>query len=284
VVKLADEDTDAEWAHRAPNTSPADLARLARTRRKPTAAEGRARYEARSLRMWWTPDKGMLQLHGQLPDMMGATFEAMIQRLAEQAKPAKGRPWASFERRAADALVGMCDAVDVAERVETPTLAAKPVLVVQISPDGAGQIAGIPLADSVVEQLRANASVEPTVVDDDGVPVVTGTRTSGLSPKIIRAVLMRDGHCRCGTCDVRYGLHAHHLRPKSWGGSDELSNLAAVCVPAGHHPMLVPHGPWALVGNPNRPDGLRVVHLDDLNTEQAGQLGLPPRRAGPNAA
>jgi len=62
------------------------------------------------------------------------------------------------------------------------------------------------------------------------------------------------------------------------------SNLAMVCVPAGHHPMLVPDGPWALVGNPKLPDGLQLVHLDNLTEEDAEQLGLPPPRAGPNAA
>src|SRR5256885_1661128 len=47
---------------------------------------------------------------------------------------------------------------------------------------------------------------------------------------------------------------------------------------------LVPHGPWALVGNPNLPDGIRRVHLDDLSPAERRQAGLPPRRAGPNAA
>jgi Domain of unknown function (DUF222)/HNH endonuclease len=283
VVKLADESSDAEWAVRAPNTAPADLARLARNQVKPSVEDSRRRYEARGLRMWWTPDKGMLHLHGQLPDVMGAKFEATIQRLAERAKPAQGVPWASFEHRAADSLVGMCDAVEVAEQVETPTLASKPLLVVEVPEQGPVEIAGIPLADAVVEQLRANASVEPVLVGDDGLPVAVGSRTSGLSPKVVRAVLLRDGHCRCGNCEVRYGLHVHHIRPKSWGGSDDPWNLATVCVPAGHHPMLVPHGPWALVGNPNRPDRLQLVRVDGLTIEQAEQLGLPPPRAGPDA-
>jgi hypothetical protein len=95
---------------------------------------------------------------------------------------------------------------------------------------------------------------------------------------------LRDGHCRCDTSEVRYGLRIHHLRPRSWGGSDDPSNLAAVCVPAGHHPRLIPHGPWALVGNPNQPDGLRMVHINDLTPEEAEQFGLPPPRAGPTAA
>ena len=96
--------------------------------------------------------------------------------------------------------------------------------------------------------------------------------------------MLRDGHCRIPGCEVSYGLHAHHLRPKSWDGTDDPSNLAMVCVAAGHHPMLVPNGPWALVGNPNRPDGLELVRLDQLTVEYAEQLGLPPRRAGPDAA
>jgi hypothetical protein len=196
LVRLTDEESDAAWAVRAPNTAPADLARLARTQHKPSLEDPRRRYEARGLRMWWTPDKGMLHLHGQLPDLMGARFAATIQRLREHAKPVAGEAWDSFEDRAADSLVGMCDAVDVAEQVETPTLASKPLLVVQIPQEGPAEIAGVPLADAVVEQVRANAAIEPVLVDEHGVPVAVGTRMSGLSPKVVRAVLLRDGHCR----------------------------------------------------------------------------------------
>ena len=78
------------------------------TRSKPSTEDSRQRYEARSVRMWWTPDTGMLQLHGQLPDVLGAKFEATIQQLTEQMKPAKGQRWDSFEHRAADALGLSC--------------------------------------------------------------------------------------------------------------------------------------------------------------------------------
>jgi hypothetical protein len=62
----------------APNVAPGDLARMARNASKPTTEDSRARYEARELQMWWTPDKGMLHYRGQLPDVIGATFEATI--------------------------------------------------------------------------------------------------------------------------------------------------------------------------------------------------------------
>jgi hypothetical protein len=230
--------------------------------------------------MWWTPDKGMLQLHGQLPDVMGATFEATIQKLTERAKPAKGQAWDSFEHRAADALVGLCE--QPGGQAETPTLAPRPGLQVHVRPHGPAEIAGIPIADSLLEQLRANASIEPVLVDDDGVPVAVGKRFTVLSPKIVRAVLLRDGSCRYGNCEIRSGLEVHHLRPRSWGGTDDLANLAAVC--STHHRLLVPHGERVLIGNPNQPDGLRTVHRHDLTPEQVQQLGLPPPRAGPTAA
>jgi Domain of unknown function (DUF222)/HNH endonuclease len=277
VVALADESTDVEWARRAPNVAPVDLARLARTKTKPTVEDGRARREARSLRMWWQKDTGMLHVRGELADIDGARFEATINRMIDRKKPPKGQPWDSREHRSADALVDLCD---FAETSEGPTAAAKPLLVVEVPLTGPAEIVGIPLPDAMVEQLRANASIEPVLVDETGVPVTVGKRTSGLSPKITRAVLLRDGHCRWGNCEIRDGLHVHHLRPRSWGGTDDPSNLATVCVPGGHHQMLVPNGPWALVGNPNLPDGLQLVHVDDLTDDQAAQLGLPtpPRR------
>jgi hypothetical protein len=230
--------------------------------------------------MWWTPDKGMLQLHGQLPDVMGATFEATIQKLTEQAKPVKGEGWDSFEHRAADALVHLCEPPDA--RDETPRWASRPVVQVHLPRHGPAEIAGIPIADSLLEQLRANATIEPVLVDEDGVLVGVGRCFTVVSPKITRAVLLRDGQCRYGSCNRRHGLQVHHLRPGSWGGADEIANLAAVCAP--HHRLLIPHGTQVLIGNPNQPDGLHVVELDDLTPEQRTQLGLPPPRAGPTAA
>jgi hypothetical protein len=282
VVQLADEESDAEWARRAPNVTPADLSRLAREKSKPTVEQARARHMARHHWMKWDEQRGMLRYGGELPDLMGAKFEATINDLLEEMRPAKGQPWAPRGQRAADALVLMCDAVDAVKRIETPMAAAAPLLVIEVPEHGPATVAGIPLPDAMVEQLRASAPMETVLTDDDGVAVTFGRRSRTVSPKLARAVLLRDGHCRCGNCDLRFGLQVHHLRPQSWGGSDEISNLAAVA--SVHHPLLIPNGPYALVGNPNLPDGLRMVHIDDLTPDEARQVGLPPSRAGPNAA
>jgi hypothetical protein len=127
----------------------------------------------------------------------------------------------------------------------------------------------------MVEALRASAKIEPVLVNEGGARIATGRVSATVPPKVRRAVLRRDGHCRFGECDRRHGLQVHHLWPKSWGGGDAQSNLASICVAGGtdHHAQLVPHGPWLLLGNPNRPDGLRLVHRDELPA-LAAQAGL----------
>ena len=190
-------------------------------------------------------------------------------------RPAKGEAWEPFEQRAARALMELVDEVTgggAGTDQHVPTRAARPLLQIAVPLEGPATVAGIPLPDARVEQLRANATIEPVLVDDDGIPLAFGRRFPGLSPKIVRAVLLRDGQCRCGTnCGLRHGLEVHHLVPRSWGGTDDVANLVAVF--AGHHAELVPHGPWALVGNPNQPDGLRRVLYADLS-----RGGSPPLR------
>jgi hypothetical protein len=269
VAQLADQESDAEWARRAPKVAPADLARLARTQRTPTVEDSRRRREARCLRTWWRKDRGMLGFAGELPDIDGARFEATINRMIDRMRPPKGRPWDSREHRGADALVELCTNF---EHVEVDTTAApQPLLVVEVPERGPATIVGVPLPDAMVEALRAQARVEPVLVDEQGAAVARGARRSVLSPKIARAVLLRDGHCRWPGCERRTGLQVHHLEPRSWGGTDELANLAAVCTGAGtdHHAQLVPHGPWKLVGNPNRPDGLQLERLEQARPPPA---------------
>jgi hypothetical protein len=196
----------------------------------------------------------MLQFRGQLPDDMGARFEQTITQLTERLK-VKGQPWTPFTQRAADALVSLCD--PVAADDDTPTLAPLAGIQAAVPLHGPAEIAGIPIADSLLEQLRANASITPVLVDDDGAVLAIGRAAPAISEKLRRAVLLRDARCRVPGCARRRGLQVHHLLPRSWDGTDEISNLACVC-PA-HHRLLIPHGLLALVGNPNLPDGLRLV-------------------------
>jgi len=195
----------------------------------------------------------MLSLRGQLPDAMGAEFEETIRALTEHMK-VEGEPWTPFDQRAADALLALCEPPDADD---APSLAGLAGIQVAVPLEGPAELAGIPIADSLLEQLRANASITPVLVDDQGAVMAIGRAAPGLSPKLRRAVLLRDARCRVPGCARRRGLQVHHLLPRSWQGTDEIANLAAVC-PA-HHRLLIPCGLLALVGNPNLPDGLELV-------------------------
>jgi hypothetical protein len=60
------------------------------------------------------------------------------------------------------------------------------------------------------------------------------------------------GRCQCPGCSHR-ATHAHHIVPRSRGGSDDPSNLVALCT--FHHLVGVHGGFLAVTGQ--APDGLR---------------------------
>src|SRR5262249_30580085 len=126
--------------------------------------------------------------------------------------------------------------------------------------------------------------IEPVLVDDVAVPVARVRTRSALPPKVVRGVRLRDGKCRWPGCDRRTGLQVHHLWPVSWGGGDDQSNPALLCVRggAGHHGLLAPRGEYLLLGNPNLTDGLHLIRVEDLPA--LAQLAAEQARAKPEAA
>jgi hypothetical protein len=283
VTRLADPETDREWAQRASGCSPDDLRREYRCQQKPTPADGAKRRAARSLRYWWEPEAGMLAGCFRLPDVDGALFEGLCNRMIDRMRPAKGERWETRERRGADALMDLVRNYADVEAVSGPQIGFS----VLIPPDGPATIAGIPLPDAMVEHLRSEARIEPTVLDHDGMLVTSGRATSVVSGRDLRAVRLRDGKCRWPGCDRRTGLQVHHLWPRSWGGDDRRHNLACVCTGGGtdHHAQLAPQGPYLLLGNPNDPHGLHLVHRDDLpGLAQLAEHTTNDARAGPDAA
>ena len=153
----------------------------------PPPPRARPDREARHLRMWWSDPNtktGMLNLRGQLADLDGSLFENTINEMIEQMRPPKGQPWDTREHRAADALLQLCQRANQHCDHPTPKRAPKPLLVVEVPLSGPATVAGIPLPDTVVEQLHANATIEPVLVDDHGAPLLVGRRFPGLSDKI----------------------------------------------------------------------------------------------------
>jgi hypothetical protein len=195
----------------------------------------------------------------------GAEVEAVFDALAERMRPCKGGQWERLDRRQADVLIGIAqsvldDGVGAESRAEIPTLGTPVVLHVQVPLEGPATLCGTPLPDEWVQAARAMVNVEINVVDELDQVLATDRSRPVISPRKRHAVIRRDGHCRWPGCCRRLRLQVHHLTPVSWGGSDEMANLASVC-PA-HHALLIPHGDLILEGNPNQPDGLTLRKAD----------------------
>jgi hypothetical protein len=195
VVELADEDSDAEWAARAQDAAPGDLARMARQARVPTFEEGLRRRTARRMFLVERPETGMVDFGGSLADLDGVYVKNVFEQMIERMRPAPGKPWDSRAHRMADALVELCRHYDGCDEKNRGGV-LQPVLVVQVPLTGPAEVGGVPLPDEMVAELRASARIEPVLVDDHGAPLTIGRMRAAVSPKILRAVLARDGH-RC---------------------------------------------------------------------------------------
>jgi hypothetical protein len=263
VVEVATPATDAEWAQRAPNIAAADLARQARAAKTVTPVDAAARRGARELRCWSEPDAGMIAGRFRLPDVDGVLVKNVLEEMAGRMRPDTGDAWDRLEHRLADALVDLAqNYADV-----TPTRRSRPLLVVHVTGETA-EIEGIPLAPTTVEHFRQEARV---VEQHDDAPVIDhGPGRAAIPAELARAVEHRDPHCRYPGCDRTRALQRHHLTPVAWDGTTSRKTIVRLCTT--HHQRMEPHGSERLVGDPDRPDGLRLVRVD-RRTDAAARAG-----------
>ena len=261
LVEVATPDTEREWARRAQNLSASDLQRMARSLQRVTAADAKARHQARELRTWRSSN-GMANGRWALPDVDGVLVEKVLDHMAERMRPKKGEGWDSLAHRKADALVELCRSYSENE----PTGRFRVEIVNVHDPKAksyGASIEGIPLAAETLAALLPNAKVRDCVPDANGVARTVRRPRAALPTDVERHVRRRDLTCRTPGCSETRWLQIHHTNPVSiHGESWDVRELAAVC--PHHHHMLEPHGPYRLVGNAEEPDGLRLVHHDDL--------------------
>ena len=276
AADLADEDSDEEITERAKSASPLELQRMARDRRRAAREGSVKRRNRRSLRKW-RDDDGFLCGRFELPmEHGGAIVEKFFDLVTENMRPQTGEAWEPLDRRQADVLIGLCQMEAGADdSAEHATVGARVDFHVDIRLDGEATMCGVPLPDEWVEAARANARLHLRVVDDNGNVIAEDRARTFVSQKRRRAIVRRDGRCRWPGCNRRLRLQVHHLHPSSWGGTDDTSNLAAVC--AHHHGLLVPHGDYLLDGNPNTPDGLTLRTVTKEERERMRKLS--PRAA-----
>ena len=262
LVEVATPDTDAEWATRGPRLSPADLQRMVQRTQRVTAAEAEARHQARHLRAWRDDRQGMHGGRWWLPDIDGTLVDKVLDHMAERMRPETGQAWDSLTHRKADALVELCRSY--AEVEPTGRFRIEVVNIVDPNAKSFGpEINGMPIAAETLTALWPQAKVRDCVVDETGVARTVNKPRPALPRDLERHIRRRDQRCRTPGCTDTRRLDIHHLNPRyQHGDTLDPSELAAVC--PHHHHMLEPHGPYRFVGNAEYPDGLKLVHRDDL--------------------
>ena len=131
-----------------------------------------------------------------------------------------------------------------------------------ISPDTARRIA----CDAVFQEL---------VVDHTGVPLWLGRSTRTFTPDQFRAMVARDGGCRCCRASPEH-CDAHHVTEWNNQGSTDIDNGMLLCRYGCHRGMHEGH--WKVVGNPNG----RLQFSDRNGNHIATSEPRPARRTRPH--
>ena len=111
---------------------------------------------------------------------------------------------------------------------------------------------GTPLAVATARRLACDASV--VLVDGDreadGAESLPSRRTRRISPRLRRALRLRDDGCRFPGCMNRI-TDAHHVVAWIDGGATRLPNLLSLC--RRHHRFVHEHGYRVVTGSPDEP-------------------------------
>jgi hypothetical protein len=107
LVRLADADTDAAWAERAPGWTPAALEQAARRRERVGSTEAHAAFQRREVRFWTDRPTGDGRFSGRMPADRVALVRSIVEQAAHEARPTTDQPHERWEARCCDALADL---------------------------------------------------------------------------------------------------------------------------------------------------------------------------------
>jgi hypothetical protein len=273
AAQLAEAGNEATWAQEAPTMGVANLQRRAARRRRPSAADHAAARSARTFDSWTTGQE--LRFRGSMPVDDGARLLKAIERAMPDRDPVAP---ATLGQRQADGLLALASATIAADADPdraTVVLIAEMAAVCDEDPAATAELeTGEPVATETTRRLVCDARLSVVLQDRTGRAVGIGTTARTVTPALRRALVVRDGQCRFGTCTARRFLHAHHIA--HWPAPTVMGNLALVCYE--HHHALH-EGGWHLTGDPF--GELVAVHPDGRRSRPSAPTGHAIGRSAP---
>ena len=133
---------------------------------------------------------------------------------------------------------------------------------------------GFPISGRALRRIADDAEITPILMSARGDPLHVGRRYRTATPKMRKALAVRDRHCVWPGCDrPPHWTEGDHVEPWGRGGPTEVELLRLLCRP--HHQRL--RRGWRL---DRMPDGSYVVRPPRRLTQVAVS---PPERSTPVA-
>jgi hypothetical protein len=107
---------------------------------------------------------------------------------------------------------------------------------------------GTRIAPDTARRIACDAVIQELVIDETGVPLRLGRSTRTFTPDQFRAMVARDGGCRCCRASPEH-CDAHHVNEWTNQGPTDIDNGMLLCRYGCHRGMHEGH--WNVVGNPN---------------------------------
>lgn len=107
---------------------------------------------------------------------------------------------------------------------------------------------GTRISPDTARRIACDANIQALVIDETGVPLALGRSTRTFTPDQFRAMVARDGACRCCRASPEH-CDAHHVNEWNNQGPTDIDNGVLLCRYGCHRGMHEGH--WKVVGNPN---------------------------------
>ncbi|MDE0289446.1 MAG: HNH endonuclease signature motif containing protein [bacterium] len=244
-TRLAEAGASVEVIERSRDLDLGAVKRLLQSHRKMTRQDERAIFDGQYLSMQPSLDGSHVKVNGRLGALEADICRHGLDRRGERLVPAgETRPDAG--QRRALALTTLCqDELDrapqpaqtTAERIRQarrrrrePALmvvANQPLAEASANEQGVAVLAGARVGPDTVDLVQCVGITE--VITVAGQNIVHHGTTASTRPSLRRAVLARDDGCTIDGCTSTYRLEAHHITPRSQGGTNTAENLTSLC-------------------------------------------------------
>ncbi len=218
--------------------------RVLQSHRRMSRHDERAVFEGQFLMLQPSLDGSHMQVNGRLGALEADICRQGLDRRGEKLVPAgETRPDAG--QRRALALTTLCqDELDrtpqppttTTERFRAARRRREPALMIVANQplsetsgyeQGVAILAGARVGPDSVDLIQCVGTTE--IITVSGQNILHHGTTTSMRPSLRRAVLARDDGCTIDGCTSTYRLEAHHITPRSQGGTNTAENLTTLC-------------------------------------------------------